>query len=291
MTLQKETISPFARENDEEKGVAADAGSSGTKDAGKGGATVGKADAAGKGGTAEKKTEILTIDWDGMQNRIIDLPIKAGRIGNLTVGKDDALYYMTSGDDDDDNGSNTLHKYDLSKRKDQEVLDLTNYWLSADGKKMLYLKSGAWWVVDAGGKPDPAKGPVPVNDIQVKVDPAAEWANILDEAWRVNRDYFYDPNMHGVDWLAIKKKYAAFLPDLACRNDLNYLLQWMGSELSIGHHFITGGGDFPFETKTIMGGLLGADFETANGRYRLKKIYGGLNWNPNLRSPLTEPGV
>jgi tricorn protease len=123
------------------------------------------------------------------------------------------------------------------------------------------------------------------------VDPAAEWAEIFDEAWRVNRDYFYDPNMHGVDWLAVKKKYAAFLPDLACRDDLNQVLQWMGSELSIGHHFILNGGDHPYALKTINGGLLGADYEIANGRYRLKKIYGGLNWNPKLRSPLTEPGV
>jgi tricorn protease len=265
VTLQKETISPFAKENDEEK-AAADTGKIPT----------------------DKKAQGFNIDWDGIQNRIIDLPVNAGQFMNLNIGKDDVLYYM---DYSGNNGDAMLHKYDLKKRSDQAVTDLSWYLLAAGGKKMLYLKGDSWWVVDAGEKPAPGKAPVALNDIQVKVDPAAEWAEIFDEAWRVSRDYFYDPNMHGVDWLAIKKKYAAFLPDLACRDDLNLLLQWMGSELSIGHNFILDGGDHPFTVKTISGGLLGADYEIANGRYRLKKIYGGLNWNPNLRSPLTEPGV
>ena len=259
VTLQKETINPFAKENDEEK----------------------------KDTTTEKKRDVLTVDWEGIQNRIIDLPIKGGELINLVVGKDDALYYMASGND----GTNMLHKYDLKKRNDQEVTDVNWYLLSADGKKMLYIKGGNWWVVNAGTKPEPGKGPIATGEIQVKVDPVAEWTEIFDEAWRVNRDYFYDPKMHGVDWMAVKKKYAALLPDLSCRDDLNQLLQWMGSELSIGHHFILDGGDHPFAVKTVTGGLLGADYETANGRYRIKKIYGGLNWNPNLRSPLTEPGV
>jgi tricorn protease len=273
VTLQKETISPFAKENDEEKLAAAAA----------------PADTAhGAAGKGEKKAEGLTIDWEGIQDRIIDLPIKAGNIDELKVGKEDVLYYVSY----DDEGSGTLHKYDLKKRNDQEVTGLRGYLLSADGKKMLYLlKNGSWVVAEAGAKPDPAKGPVNVGDIQVKVDPVAEWAEIFDEAWRVNRDYFYDPNMHGVDWLAVKRKYTAFLPDLACRDDLNLLLQWMGSELSIGHHFILNGGDHPFALKTINGGLLGADYAIEHDRYRLKKIYGGLNWNPELRSPLTEPGV
>jgi tricorn protease len=264
VTLQKETISPFARENDEEK-VAGDTGKV----------------------AADKKAQVFNIDWDGIQNRIVDLPIRAGEFMDLTVGKDDAIYYL---DYTNGNGGN-LHKYDLKKRKDTEVIDLDWYVLSADKKKMLYIKGGNWSVVDAGGKPEPGKGPVPIGDIQVKVDPTAEWADIFDEAWRVSRDYFYDPNMHGVDWLAIKKKYAAFLPDLSCRDDLNQVLQWMGSELAIGHNFILSGGDHPFTVKSVNGGLLGADYEVANGRYRIKKIYGGLNWNPSLRSPLTEPGV
>jgi len=258
VTLQKETISPFAKENDEEKPAAADTSKPGE----------------------------VRVDWEGIQNRIIDLPIKVADMGDLSVGKNDVLYYIVG----NPGGPGSLHKYDLKKRSDAELLDVNGYKLSANGKKMLLVKGENLWVVDAGEKPAPGKSPVTV-DVQVKVEPAAEWAEMLDEAWRVNRDYFYDPNMHGVDWGAIKKKYAAFLPDLSCRDDLNTVIMWMGSELSIGHHRITDGGDHPFVAKFINGGLLGADYEIAGGRWRIKKIYGGLNWNPTLRSPLTEPGV
>jgi tricorn protease len=96
--------------------------------------------------------------------------------------------------------------------------------------------------------------------------------------------------MHGVDWPAMKAKYAAFLPDLATRSDLNRVVMWMCSELAVGHHR-TGGGDRLEQAKTVPGGLLGADYEVANGRYRFKRVLGGLNWTPELRAPLTEPGV
>jgi tricorn protease len=113
---------------------------------------------------------------------------------------------------------------------------------------------------------------------------------MFNEAWRINRDYFYAPNMHGVDWAAARQKYAAFLPHLATREDLNRVIQWMCSELAVGHHRV-GGGDYLYQPKSIPGGLLGADYSVENGRYRFRKVYGGLNWNPQLRSPLTEPGV
>ncbi|HEY4335140.1 MAG TPA: PDZ domain-containing protein [Puia sp.] len=258
VTLQKETISPFAKENDEEKPAAADTAKPGE----------------------------VRVDWEGIQNRIIDLPIKVADMDQLSVGKNDLLFYVVR----NPGGPGSLHKYDLKKRSDQELLDINGYKLSANGKKMLIVKGESLWVVDAGEKPAPGKAPITV-DIQVKVEPTAEWAEIFDEAWRVNRDYFYDPNMHGVDWAAVKKKYAAFLPDLSCRDDLNTVIMWMGSELAIGHHRITDGGDHPFVARFINGGLLGADYEIAGGRWRIRKIYGGLNWNPSLRSPLTEPGV
>jgi tricorn protease len=113
---------------------------------------------------------------------------------------------------------------------------------------------------------------------------------MLDEAWRINRDYFYDPGFHGADWPGMRKKYQAFLPDVASRNDLFRVIRWMLSELAVGHSY-QAPGDSVFEQETIPGGLLGADYEIANGRYRFKKVFGGLNWTPDLRSPLTEPGV
>jgi tricorn protease len=158
-------------------------------------------------------------------------------------------------------------------------------------KKLLYSKGTTWGIVETDKKPEAGKGVLNTSDLQVKIDPIAEWPQMFDEAWRINRDYFYDPNMHGADWIAMKKKYAQFLPDLACRSDLNTLIQWMCSELGVGHHRITAQGEKLNNPQLVSGGLLGADYTIANNRYQIKKIYGGLNWTPNLRSPLTEPGV
>ncbi len=164
------------------------------------------------------------------------------------------------------------------------------YTVSADGKKVLYRSGAAWAIGPSKGRIEPGQGRVNIDAIEVKVEPRAEWPQIFDEAWRINRDYFYDPTMHGIDWAAMRKKYAVFLPDLAVRDDLNRVIQWMCSEVGVGHHRV-GGGDARTEFTAVPGGLLGADYAVENGRYRFKKVYGGLNWNPELRSPLTEPGV
>ncbi len=144
-------------------------------------------------------------------------------------------------------------------------------------------------VANLGQKPD--KPALNLSSVQVKIDPQAEWKNIFNEAWRVNRDYFYDPGMHGVDWEAMNEKYSQFLPDVTTRSDLYLVMEWMFSELGVGHHRFSSRGDHMNEPEMIKGGLLGADYTVENGRYRIKKIYGGLNWNPEMRSPLTEPGV
>ena len=148
----------------------------------------------------------------------------------------------------------------------------------------------AWAIVASAAKIEPGSGKLPIEALEVRVEPRAEWAQIFREAWRINRDYFYDPNMHGADWQATGEKYEIFLEHLANRDDLNRVIQWMCSELAVGHHRVAGG-NTRAETEPIAGGLLGADYAVDNGRYRVQKIYGGLNWNPELRSPLTEPGV
>jgi tricorn protease len=278
LTLQKETISPLAKESDEEQikkeeqKIAADT-------------TKGKEIKKPKDSTAPAAK--LKIDWDGIQERIIDIPVKPGNYANLGVGGNDNIFFIEY----DNDGSGTLRKFDFIKRKDDEVMPMDGFVISSDSKKMLFVKDNRWGITNAGDKPEPGKGMLNMDAIQVKIDPSAEWPEIFDEAWRVNRDYFYDPGMHGADWLAIKKKYAAFLPDLTCRNDLNLVIQWMLSELSVGHSFILDGGDHLYQPQNIKVGLLGADYTIVNNRYQIKKIYGGLNWNPNLRSPLTEPGV
>jgi tricorn protease len=169
-------------------------------------------------------------------------------------------------------------------------MDLDGYSISADRKKMFYYKGETFGITNTGKKPEPGKGVLNTASLSVKIDPPAEWPEIFDEAWRVNRDYFYDPGMHGADWNAIKVKYQRFLPDIACRSDLYRIIQWMLSELSVGHSYLSPG-DKMIEPKRIGIGLLGADYKIVSNRYRIEKIYGGLNWNPGLKSPLTEPGL
>jgi len=285
-TLRKDITSPFAKESDEEKGIepAPGAENAAAAVAGKSSGKVSPKDA--KKAPEAEKNNILKIETDGLQERIVNIPLSAGNYRNLGVAVKGEILYIASGDD----GRSVLHKYSLTDRKDEEVMDLDGYEISADGKKMIYTKWQTFGITAAGRKPEPGKGILNTGALTVRIDPAEEWKQIFDEAWRVNRDYFYDPGMHGADWKAMKEKYAQFLPHLTCRSDLNRVIQWMCSELGVGHHRV-GGGDRLSNPQKVGGGLLGADFSLENNRYRLKKIYGGLNWNPDLRSPLTEPGL
>ncbi|PCJ92878.1 MAG: peptidase S41 [Flavobacteriaceae bacterium] len=274
VTLQKELISPLAKENDEEKGEE-EKEEKEKKD---------KDDKEENG-----DPDPVIIDWDNINNRIIDLPIAPGMHYNLSSSEEGKLFYLSRKPHSSFNDSRSLRLYDLKERKDEEVMQANWFEIAAGGKKMLYRNKQTWGVTDTGKKPE--NGNLNTAVIEVKIDPVKEWKNIFNEAWRVNRDYFYDPGMHGVDWNAMKEKYSVFLTDVSCRNDLYRVMQWMFSELSVGHHRFSSRGDRLNNPKRVSGGLLGADYEIANNRYKISKIFGGLNWTPELRSPLTEPGV
>ncbi|HEY6329517.1 MAG TPA: PDZ domain-containing protein [Blastocatellia bacterium] len=287
--------SPLAKESDEEKIVKKE-----EKPLDASSPEAAKTDAPKPAGDSKpagtpKAPEPFSIDLDGITDHILAIPLRPGNYTSLEAGADNQFYYLELNPDlfDPSTGdlNGVLHQYDLAKRKDDAFLTgVTAYEVSADKKKLLYYSHQSIHIVATAQKPQPGQGKVNTEAIQVRIDPRAEWTEIFNDAWRINRDYFYAPNMHGVDWKAMREKYAVFLPDLASRGDLNRVMQWMFSELSVGHHRL-GGGDFLYEPKPVPGGLLGADYAVENGRYRFKKIYGGLNWNPGLRSPLTEPGV
>jgi tricorn protease len=268
VTLQKTVPSPFAKENESE--LSSDTTSS---------KAPYKADSA--------RTP-LRIDWEGIQNRIVPLPIAKGRYKSLVIVKEGELFYLAASPH---NATPTmLNLYSLKKRKEEPIMPADGYNIAAKGEKTLFVTKGKWGIAPTGQKPTP-ESMINTSSIQVKIAPKEEWKNIFNEAWRVNRDFFYDPNMHGVNWAAMKKKYEALLPDVASTNDLYRVMQWMFSELSVGHHRFDASGDRRSNPELVPGGLLGADYETVNNRYRIRKIYGGLNWTPELRSPLTEPGV
>ena len=276
--LPKGVESPLARETDEETPKAET-----------------KEEPAKKEEPASTKPVSVAIDFERLGQRIQALPIDKGSLySNLHIAKTGELHYLeTPGGAKrfDDEAKSSLNRFDLEKREETTVLaEAVAFELSRDGKRMLVqLPKNKWSIADVGDKIDTSKRPLGVDAIEVKIDPSAEWKQIFEEAWRINRDYFYDPGMHGADWNAMRTKYAAFLPHLAVRSDLNRVLQWMSSELAVGHHRVSGG-DMA-ETPTVPGGLLGADYKVENGRYRFARVYGGMNWNPELRAPLTEPGV
>lgn len=286
VTLRKDINSPFAKESDEEgvKTEKSDAPNpAGDKPADK------KGKEAKPETPPEGKTKDLKIDTDGLQDRIVSFPVRAGNYAALGVAATGEILYIVRPSVPGE--SSKMRKYTLKDRKDEEVMELDGYKVSSDRKKMFYNKGQTSGITAAGKKPEPGKGILNTAAMSVKIDPLAEWPKIFDEAWRVNRDYFYDPGMHGADWNAMKVKYSKFLPDLACRNDLNRVIQWMCSELAVGHHRLQSPGDRLNTPQRVGGGLLGADYSIDNNRYKFAKIYGGLNWNPDLRSPLTEPGV
>jgi len=274
VTLQKDVVSPLAKENDLEEITAVKEENTNEKDKKK------------KAKKEDKPKPGLIIDWDGLQQRIISLPISKGYYYGLNSPKEGELYYTTFSYHSD---KSTLQKFDFKERKSKALFEADAFQISANSKKMLYRNGGAYFVSDLGEKSK--EGPLNFGAIKVKINPKEEWQNIFNEAWRVNRDYFYDPNMHGADWNAMKEKYQPFLKFISAKSDLYRVMEWMFSELVVGHHRFSSRGDRLNDSDRIQGGLLGADYQINSNRYQIKKIYGGLNWTPDLRSPLTEPGI
>ncbi len=294
--LRSDLISPLAKESDEEKGITKDAVKDPLDNIDKVAGADDKMESKSSGASAKVNKSAasaplsippIRIDFDGIATRIVDLPIPVAELSLLASGAAGQIFFLRETD-----GKRALQRFDLKDRKTETlVAEADDFEVSFDGKKVLYRQKDSWLTGSALGKTLPLnEGKLKLDAVEVKVDPRAEWPQIFNEVWRINRDYFYDPGMHSVDWKAMRAKYAAFLPELATRADLNRVIMWMCSELAVGHHR-GGGGDSFAEIKLVTGGLLGADYEVANNRYRFKKIYGGLNWNPLLRSPLTEPGV
>jgi tricorn protease len=188
----------------------------------------------------------------------------------------------------------TVHRYQLSTRRAQTfVQNAAQYVVSADGKKLLYRTpgaQGALFLVDADRPVVPAANTGRIAaQLRAFIDPRAEFQQIFNEDWRNQRNNFYVKNLHGTDWAKDKQMYSQLLPYVNSRADLNYVMDMMGAETSIGHSYVRGG-DMP-ETPRVTAGLLGADFTTDNGRYRIAKIYDAESWNPELRAPLAMPGV
>ncbi|HXW57207.1 MAG TPA: PDZ domain-containing protein [Candidatus Cybelea sp.] len=300
VVLKKDEASPLAPESDEEKAKepekADDKDPQAGSEAKAGGKEQGK---AGEEGKQEKPVKV-EIDLENISQRILGMPIPARNYYGMYAGKTGVLYLLEGpsiNPIDFDDGPPTLRvqKFELKTRKTDQILDgITWFDLSFDGEKMLYAKQDQWTIGPAekpsDGPPQPGQGgPLKISDMEAYVDPRAEWKHMYYQVWRDERDFLYDPNLHGLNLAAITKKYEPYLVNLSSREDLNYLFTEMLGEITIGHMFV-GGGDMP-EPKRVKTGLLGADYVIENGRYRFSRVYNGENWNPKLRAPLTQPGV
>lgn len=288
IVLSKSESSPLAPESDEEK--AADKKDEAKKDEAKP-ASPAKPDPAAAKPDAAKKDVVVTIDFDGISQRILALPFPARNYSQLDAPKTGVVYLLEDppvaafGPP-----SRTLHKFDLKTRKVDKVMEgLATLVFSRNGEKMVFRQGERWAISGTAAPPRPGEGTIRTADMEAMIDPVAEWKQMFHEVWRLQRDFLYAPNFHGLDLEKAKEKYASYLSAVAHRADLNYLFGEMLGEISVGHMYVAGGA-FP-EVKSVPVGLLGADYKVENGRYRFARVYDGENWNPSLRAPLTQPGV
>lgn len=276
--LAKDLPSPLAPESDEEKAAAQD---------------------AKKPDEAAKKDVVVPIDLENISQRVLALPIPARNYTSMSVGKTGVLFLVEAPAVPLFGGppeGSTLHMFELKTRKVDKIRDNINgFVLSENGEKMLYRQTQQYFIATAGKPPatppPPGQGggPLQLDSMEAYVDPKPEWEHMYHQVWRGERDFFYDPGLHGLHRDVIEKKYEPYLENIASRDDLNYLFEEMLGEMTVGHMFV-GGGDRP-EVKRVRGGLLGADYTVENGRYRFARVYNGENWNPRLNAPLTQPGV
>ena len=248
-----------------------------------------KADAAGKK-EAEKENSaepaVTEIDFTNVSRRTIALPVSGANYQATAAGPAGTLFLA----EEKPGGSGaTLKKFSLEKREASDFAEnVRNMAVSADGQKILFQSGEQWTIAGTGG--DNGKSGEPITpELTMKLDRLTEWKQIWDEAYRYERDYFYDPQLHGRNWDSVYTRYAGQVPYIRHRADLTYLLDQLGGELSVGHSFVFGG-DYP-DTEDSKVGLLGADLEAANGRWRIQRIFTSETWNPGLSSPLDRPGL
>jgi tricorn protease len=281
--LRKDLPSPLAPESDEETGVAK---KEDTRDE--------KKDGDKKTGNA--KPEPFRVDVEGLDQRVLALTLPPANYDAIFAAKEGVLFVteapavLFSPSDSEDPPKMAVQKLDLKTRKPEKWAEgVTAFTLSRDGEKALFRQGDSWTIAATDKPPKAGEGALKLAGVEVFSDPRAEWKQMYHEVWRIERDFLYDPGYHGLDLAAAERKYAPYLEGVASRGDLNTLFEEMLGELTLGHVFV-GRGDRP-EPPKVKGGLLGADYAIENGRYRFRRVYSGENWNPDLKAPLTQPGV
>jgi tricorn protease len=306
LTLAAKTPSPIAPENKDEKEIGA---------GDEPGAAKPDKDKHAKGKAARKPAppsivvDLADLSPEAMGRRMSAIPLPPARYRSLAAGKSGSLYFLRAGEgaEGDAAPAATLVRWTLQDKKPETLAEnVADFEISADRQKLLvaYAPPSAapppsggpgpkpTYVIAAADKPlkaGDAEGMLKFDALQVRVDPAAEWAQIYREVWRIQRSYFYDPAFHGYDTVAAERRLAPYVASLNSRTDLNYLLQEMLTGFSVGH--LRGSGGAIPSARRVPGGLLGADYVMRNGRYCISKIYDGGSWSPDVKAPLAQPGL
>lgn len=247
-------------------------------------------------GEDKEETPETVIDFEGLDNRIVGLPVAEGNYRQLQVAGDGSLFYIESpqpGSSNEPPGSswgedNTLYRFDFEEREAASMASgVQSFRIAAGGEHMILQQAGnGLAIAEVGETLEPEA--LDTSSLRMDLDPRAEWAQIFDEGWRMQQQYFYADNLHGADWDAVYDQYRPLVDHAGRREDLNDVMVEMIAELQAGHNRV-GGGDV-YRGQGADTGLLGANFVTEDNRYRIAKIYSGESWNPFLRGPLAQPG-
>jgi tricorn protease len=229
----------------------------------------------------EPKDTKFRIDLENIESRIVQLPLPRRSYISLETGPAGSFFTI---------GGNQVTKFDVNARAATPFGSARGLSVSAKGDKMLVAGFSGFQIVSTAAPFGPGQGAINLNGLRVKFDPRAEWNQMFNELFRNERIFFYDAGLHGANMAELKALYAPFIPNIHSRSDLNYLFEDIVGHLSIGHMWVRGG-DTRETDKFVPGGLLGADFEFSNGKYRLTRIFDGERWNPGLRAPLAQPGI
>ncbi|MGC4034916.1 MAG: PDZ domain-containing protein [Chitinophagaceae bacterium] len=258
--LRKDDPTPFPLKSDEEPDSTAE---------------------AKKAKDTTAKAKAVRIDFDNIDHRILALPVPLANYDYMIAGPKGTVFI---------GGDNALSKFSIETKKLEDFAKgINDVAISANGEKILLRAGGeSWRVVSTAKAPSPDEGKVTMQ-LKMELNRLEEWKQIFEEAYRYERDYFYDPNLHGRNWQDVWDRYSPLVPYIRHRSDLNYVLDQLGGELSVGHSFVFGG-DFPSVEKS-SDGLLGADLIQKDGRWQIKRIFTTESWNPGLSAPLAQPDL
>ncbi len=229
----------------------------------------------------------VQIDIQNIQNRIVNINVPSRFYKKLSSAEEGTIFYTEA---KEDQTGLTLHKYILKDQESKKLIDnASDFLISFNGKKILYSSNGSYFIASTSEDIVSSKEKIQTSNLEMKLDPMLEYKQLFREAWRYQRDYFYVKNVHGLDMDWAYKTYSEWVSHVRHRSDMNYLLDIFSGETAIGHSFVSGG-DYP-KVDRIPIGLLGADIAIENNAYRIKKIYTGENWNPDIKAPLSKPGL